>query len=104
MSSTPLTGFNYPCLRCIDFEVEIAHSVHWLRYGLHDRGSIPSRGTASKPGLGPTQPLIQCVTGALYPHVKWPSCKDDHQPPTVSRFKNAWGYSFILPYVSMAWY
>jgi hypothetical protein len=63
-------------------------------YGLDDRGSIPSKGkiflfsTASRPALGPTQPSIQYVLGALSPGVKQPGREADHSPPSIAGLKN----------------
>jgi hypothetical protein len=56
--------------------------------------SIPGRGqgiflftTASKPALGPTQPLIQYVPGALSPGVKRTEREADHSPPSSVEVK-----------------
>jgi hypothetical protein len=53
--------------------------------------------TVSRPALGPTQPLIQGVPGALTLGVKWPRCEADHAPPSSSEVKNAWGYTSTPP-------
>jgi hypothetical protein len=57
-------------------------------YGLDDRGvgvrvPVGSRifSTSSRPALGPTQPPIQWVPGALSPSVKRPGREADHSPP-----------------------
>jgi hypothetical protein len=58
------------------------------------RSSSPGRGkifllsTSSRPVLGPTQPPIQLVPGALSPGVKRPGCEADHSPPTSVGVKN----------------
>jgi hypothetical protein len=53
--------------------------------------------TAFRPALGPTQPPIQWVQGALSPGLKRPGREDDHSPPQSAEVKNAWNYTFIPP-------
>jgi hypothetical protein len=62
-----------------------------LGYGLDDRGSrvrFPAGlgiflfTTASRTALGPTQPPIQWIPGALSLGVKWPGGEADHSPPS----------------------
>jgi hypothetical protein len=43
--------------------------------------------TASRMVLGPTQPPIQWVPGALSLGVKWPGRKADHSPPSSAKVK-----------------
>jgi len=43
--------------------------------------------TASRPFLGPTQPPIQWVLGALYPGIKRPGHEVDHSPPSSAEVK-----------------
>jgi hypothetical protein len=43
--------------------------------------------TASRTALGPTQPPIQCVSGALSQGVKWPENEADHSPPSSAEVK-----------------
>jgi hypothetical protein len=50
--------------------------------------------TASTTALGPTQPPIQCVQGALSLGVKRTGCEADHSPPSSARVKNASSYTF----------
>jgi hypothetical protein len=45
--------------------------------------------TASRTALGPTQPPIQRVPGALSLGVKRPGCEADHSPPSSAEVKNA---------------
>jgi hypothetical protein len=66
--------------------------------------SSPDRGleillftTASRPALGPTQPSIQWVTGALSLVVKRPGREADYQPPSSAEVKNAWNYTSSPP-------
>jgi hypothetical protein len=69
-----------------------------LGYGLDDRGSrvlFPAGlgiflfTTASRMFLGPTQPPIQWVPGALSLVVKRPGREADHSPPSSAEVKNA---------------
>jgi hypothetical protein len=63
--------------------------------GLDDWSSIPGGGglgiflfaTASRPVLGPTQPPIQWVSGALSLGVKRPGREADHSPPSSAEVK-----------------
>jgi hypothetical protein len=73
-----------------------------LSYGLDDRGSwvqfqaglgISLFTTASRTALGPTQPPIQWVTGALSLGVKRPGREADQSPPSSAAVKNAWSYT-----------
>jgi hypothetical protein len=56
--------------------------------GLDDQGSNPGGSwefftvTLSKPALGPTQPPIQWIPGALSLGVKWLGHGADHSPPS----------------------
>jgi hypothetical protein len=92
----------------IDSSVGIA-----LGYGLDDRGSrvrFPAGAgnfslgtTESRTALGPTQPPIQWVPGALSLGVKRPGREADHSPHLVPRLKNEWSYTSTPPIRLMAW-
>jgi hypothetical protein len=43
--------------------------------------------------LGPTQPPIQWVLGALSLGVKQPGSEADHSPPSSAKVKNVWSYT-----------
>jgi hypothetical protein len=45
--------------------------------------------TASRTALGPTQPPIQWVPGALFLGLKRPGREADHSPPSSAEIKNA---------------
>jgi hypothetical protein len=75
-------------------------------YGLDDRGSrvrfpaglgILLLTTASSTALGPTQPPIQWVPGALSLEVKRPGREAHHSPPSSAEVKNAWRYISTPP-------
>jgi hypothetical protein len=71
-------------------------------YGLDDRGrrsSSPGRVknflffTSSRPALGPTQPLIQWVPGALSPGVKGSRREAEQSLPASTEVKKMWIYT-----------
>jgi hypothetical protein len=53
--------------------------------------------TTSRPALGPTQPPIQCVPGALSLGVKQQGREADHSPPSGAEVKIVWSYTSSLP-------
>jgi hypothetical protein len=53
--------------------------------------------TASRTALGPTQPLIQWVPGAVSLGVKQPRREADYSPPCCAEVKNAWSCTSTLP-------
>jgi hypothetical protein len=53
--------------------------------------------------LGPTQPPIQWVPGALSLGAKRPWCEADHLPPSSAEVKNVWSYTSTPQYVFMVW-
>jgi hypothetical protein len=63
-------------------------------YGLEGRLSNRGRGkiflfsTASRSALGPNQPPVQWVSGAVSPEVKRPGLEADHSPPSSAEVKN----------------
>jgi hypothetical protein len=59
--------------------------------------------TASGTALGPTQPPIQWVTGAVSLGVKRPGREADHSPPSSAEIKNAWNYTSTPQYAFMVW-
>jgi hypothetical protein len=79
-------------------------------YGLHDRGvrilvPVGSRilfSMSSGLALGPSQPPIQWVPGALSPGVKWWGCEADNSPPASAKVKKMWIYTSTPPYAFMA--
>jgi hypothetical protein len=81
---------------------------NWLRDGpLWGRSSNPCRvknfhfSMLSRLALGPTQPPIQWVPGALSPGVKQPGREADHSPPTSAKIKKTWVYTSTPQYTFM---
>jgi hypothetical protein len=58
--------------------------------------------TVSRPALGPTQPPIQWVPGALSPGLKWQEREADRSLPSNAEVKNGGAISPLPPYVYMA--
>jgi hypothetical protein len=70
-------------------------------YGLDDRGGGVKNflfSTSSRPALGPTQPPIQWVPGALSPGVKRPGREADHSPPAITEVKKVRFYTSTPSY------
>jgi hypothetical protein len=59
--------------------------------------------TVSGTVLGPTQPPIQWVPGALSLRLKRPGREADHSPPSSAEVKNVWSYTSTPQYVFIAW-
>jgi hypothetical protein len=59
--------------------------------------------TASRAGLGPTQPPIQRVPGTLSLGVKRADREADNSPPSSAEIKNMWSYTSIPPNIFMSW-
>jgi hypothetical protein len=59
--------------------------------------------TVTRPVLGPTQPPIQWVPGALSLGVKRSGREADHSPPSGAEVKNEWSYVSTPQYVFMEW-
>jgi hypothetical protein len=81
----------------------------WLWAGRpRGRSSSPVRGKnfhfsmSSRQAMGPNQPPIQWVLGALSPEVKRPGREADHSPPTSAVVKKRWVYTSTPPYISMS--
>jgi len=51
----------------------------------------------SRLALGPTQPPIQWVPGALSLGVKQLGHEADHSPPSSAEVKNMWSYTSVPP-------
>jgi hypothetical protein len=58
--------------------------------------------TLARPALGPTQPPLQQVAGALSPGGNRPGREADHSPPCSAEVKNAWIYTYTPQYVFAA--
>jgi hypothetical protein len=56
-------------------------------------GKIFLLSTSSRPVLGPTQPPIQWILGALSSGVKQPGRETNHSLPTSAEVKNTWIYT-----------
>jgi len=56
-----------------------------------------------RPALGPTQPLIQWVPGAISPPVKRSGREAAHAPPSSAKVNNTWLYISTHQYFIMAW-
>jgi hypothetical protein len=77
---------------CTPRGVEIAQSVQRRaarpRFDSRQGQDISLNSTESRPALGPTQPPIQWVRGALSPMVKRPGREADQSPPSTAEVKN----------------
>jgi hypothetical protein len=58
--------------------------------------------STSIPVLGPTQPPIEWILGALSLGVKWKGREADHSPATSAEVKKMWIYTSTSPYAFIA--
>jgi hypothetical protein len=58
----------------------------------------------SRSALRPTQPPIQWVPRVLSLGIKRPGREADHSPASNAEVKNAWSYTSVPQYASMAWH
>jgi hypothetical protein len=81
-----------------------------LGYGLDDREFESWQGlgiffiTTFRPDLGPTQPPIQWIPGALSLGEKRPGHEADRSPPSSAEVKNTWSYTSTSPVRLVAWF
>jgi hypothetical protein len=107
--------YNFWILKCLTFLfcVRLYGNNSWdsivgiaTGYGQDNEGS-PNRvknflfSTSSRLVVGPTQPPIQWVLGALSPGVKQQGREADHSPPTSAKVKKMWIYKATPPYAFM---
>jgi hypothetical protein len=102
-----------PACSIVPQPTTLLHAWHHIAsiatgYGLDDkRGRSPGRAknflfSTSRPTLGPTQPPIQWVPGALSPGVKRQGCEADHSPAASAKVKKMWIYTSTPPYAFIA--
>jgi hypothetical protein len=48
---------------------------------------------SSRQALGPTEPPIQWVSGAIFPGIKRSGLEADHSPPNNAEVKKTWIYT-----------
>jgi hypothetical protein len=53
--------------------------------------------TTSRMAMGPNQPPLQWVPGALSLGIKLPGREANHSPPSSAEVKNAWSYISTPP-------
>jgi hypothetical protein len=76
---------------------------HWNQVSFNSRlGLAIFPTTASRTALGPTQPPIQWVPGALSLEVKRQGREADHSPPSSAEV-NEWSYTSTPPIRLVAW-
>jgi hypothetical protein len=76
---------------CARPRAEIVQSVLSVGHGLDNRGTVvrfPPFSKASKQPLGPTEPPIQWLPGALPPELKQPTNEADRSLPSTVEVKN----------------
>jgi len=59
--------------------------------------------TALRLALGPTEPPIKWISGALNPDIKRLGRETDHSHPSRAEAKKAWSYAFTPHYFFMEW-
>jgi hypothetical protein len=68
-----------------------------LRFDSRRRLGIFLFTTASRTALGPTQPPLHWVLGALSLGIKGPGREADHSSPSSAEVNNAWSYTSTPP-------
>jgi hypothetical protein len=100
---SPISRFNLQIIgnctsesRCF---LDKKQAVEWPDNGLENRARRFCLQN-SQFTLGPTQPSVRWVTGALGPHVKPPGLEGGHSPRSTA-IRNAWSHTYIFPYALM---
>jgi len=83
--------------------IQLINNFHLLGFDSRRGLGIIFLTTASRTALGPIQPPIQWIPGALSLWVNRPRREAEHSSPSSAEVKKPWSYTSTLQYAFMAW-
>jgi hypothetical protein len=87
LNSHSSLNYGYKNLKWIYQRLTASWTIGWSAFDSRRELGIFLFHTASRPVLGPTEPPIQWVPGALSLGLKRPECEADHSPPYSAEVK-----------------
>jgi hypothetical protein len=76
----------------VELYLHVPNKTPWCGDQLKEKHRVRTPTTGSRPALGPTQPPIEWVLGAVSLGVKRQGREADHSPPSSAEVKNVFSY------------